>query len=119
MARPQRQWPRHLRSLLYAGIFGGIGLALGRSFDNPPEPGTAEDELELQNLREEFEELEVVADMREDPDFVEWEAYSNWMRGDKEHRLTSGPMSGSRGLAIQVGCLVFFHRYTPSFSLSG
>lgn len=45
--------------------------------------------------------------LRLDPKFVEWEAYEGVSTGDKEKRLTSGPLKGSRGLAVQVRRLLF------------
>ncbi|GAD97882.1 thioesterase family protein [Paecilomyces variotii No. 5] len=97
---------RSLRNLLYIAIFGGLGLSLGSRIEKliatPPEPDTEED-LELRrSIESAYERLPIVQAMRDDPDFEkEWTAYSNFSDEEKEHRLTSGPLKGGRGLAMQ------------------
>lgn len=50
----------------------------------------------------------IVQLLREDPDWEESDVYGNYSLEDKEHRLTSGPLKGSRGLGLQVGPFFFF-----------
>ncbi|KAL2842215.1 HotDog domain-containing protein [Aspergillus pseudoustus] len=96
-----------LRRLVYAGISGAIGYRLSRlqfnSMTSPaPLPGSEEDEYRMDRIEMFFEErLPIVKQLREDPDYVEVDVYGNYSWVDKEQRLTSGPLSGSGGLAFQ------------------
>lgn len=104
-------WPRRL---IYAGIFGLLGGLAGEwvnwKIGPPPAPGTDEDAVELDVIRYLYEtDLQVVKEQRNNPDCVESEVYENYSGEEKAHRLTSGPLSGSRGFGLQVG---------PSFVLS-
>lgn len=96
------RWPRHL---IYAALFGSLGLFSGglteRHLSIPPTPGSEEDVNALRLLSKAYEGLSIVQDLRNDPDYVEYEAYEDFSEEDKRHRLTSGPMSGSRGLGLQ------------------
>lgn len=69
----------------------------------PPVPGTDEDAREMKKIQEAINLLPIVRKLRDDPNYVEWEPYTNFSEEEKEHRLTSGPLKGSRGLAVQVG----------------
>ena len=77
----------------------------------PPLPGSAEDAVELDVIHFIFEnELPIVKELRNNPDYVESKVYENYSEEDKEHRLTSGPLRGSRGVALQVGlCACSLH----------
>ncbi|OAX84711.1 hypothetical protein ACJ72_00908 [Emergomyces africanus] len=96
---------RRLRSLVYVGIFGALGYGIGNALSsflaNPAPPGSPEDTQRVVHLRRVMDSLEVVKTLRADPDYVEWEAYDNFSEEEKPHRLTSGPLSGSRNLAVQ------------------
>ncbi|KKK18441.1 hypothetical protein P175DRAFT_0442156 [Aspergillus ochraceoroseus IBT 24754] len=97
------RWPRRL---IYAGIFGGLGLAAGKWMDNklavPPFPGTGEDERKMEEIRRTFEHgLPIVKQLREDPDYREADVYGNYLEEELRQRITSGPLRGSRGLAMQ------------------
>ncbi|PGH08642.1 hypothetical protein GX51_01162 [Blastomyces parvus] len=96
---------RRLRSLLYVAIFGSLGYTIGNALTtfltNPAPPGSHEDTLRVQYLRQVMDSLEMVKKLRADPDYVEWEAYSNFTEEEKPHRLTSGPLSGSRNIPVQ------------------
>jgi len=99
-------WPRRVRNLFYAGIFGGLGFYLGSELANrmapPLVPGTEEDVQKMKQIRDSFESLPVVKELRSDPaKFREWEAYSSFSGPEKQLRLTSGTFKGSRGLALQ------------------
>lgn len=106
---------RSLRNLIYIAIFGGLGLSLGSRIEKliatPPEPDTEEDTALRRSIEDAYERLPIVQALRDDPDFgKEWNAYSNFSEEEKEHRLTSGPLKGGRGLALQVrwSFFVFF-----------
>ncbi|KAL1970331.1 hypothetical protein VTN77DRAFT_5491 [Rasamsonia byssochlamydoides] len=103
-AAPQSQ-SKWARRLLYIGIFGGLGLYTGKAVMNtvsaPPAPGTAADARDMKAIQETVNLLPIVRELRNNSDYVEWEAYSNLMEEEKVHRLTSGPLRGSRGLATQ------------------
>ncbi|GFG10530.1 uncharacterized protein C26H8.11c [Aspergillus lentulus] len=97
------RWPRRLA---YAGIFGGLGVAAGKWMDEkvsaPAVPGTVEDAAKLEEITHVFEHgLPIVQELRNNPDYVESNAYEGFSEEDKAHRLTSGPLRGSRGLALQ------------------
>ncbi|KAA8643441.1 hypothetical protein EYZ11_008418 [Aspergillus tanneri] len=97
------KWPRRL---IYTGIFSGLGFATGRWVDGqisePAEPGTDEDIARLEGIYREYENgLPIVRQLRSDPDYVESDVYGNYSEEDKIGRLTSGPLRGSRGLALQ------------------
>ncbi|KAJ5571397.1 hypothetical protein N7535_005057 [Penicillium sp. DV-2018c] len=101
-----RQSSRWTRRLIYASIFGTLGLGAGKWFDNkvsaPPAPGTLEDQAELHEIQRVFDiGLPIVQELRRDPDYVEKEVYQNFEDEHKTHRLTSGPMAGSRSLGLQ------------------
>ncbi|KAF5865290.1 hypothetical protein ETB97_004498 [Aspergillus alliaceus] len=97
------KWPRRL---IYAGIFGGLGVAAGKWMDDkvsaPAEPGTREDTLKMEEIRRAYEiGLPIVQELRNNPDYVEADVYGNYTEDDKQQRLTSGPLKGSRALALQ------------------
>ncbi|KAK2777895.1 hypothetical protein FQN53_002030 [Emmonsiellopsis sp. PD_33] len=92
--------------LLDLVLFGGAGyfmpdLFLWDKVLRPPGPGSAEDVMELKILREKVAWLPIVQELRADPEYEEWEAYEDFEEEEKPHRLTSGPMSGSKGLGVQ------------------
>lgn len=77
---------------------------MDRKIGAPPLPGTEEDASEMRAIRYVFDNsLPVVVELRRNPDYVESEVYENYSEEDKAHRLSSGPLRGSRGLALQVG----------------
>lgn len=70
----------------------------------PPLPGTGEDASEMRAIRYIFDNgLPIVNELRRNPDYVESEVYENYSEEDRTHRLSSGPLRGSRGFALQVG----------------
>lgn len=97
------RWPRRI---LYMVLFGALGVYLGQKprqmMSTPLTPGTPEDGIIVAYLRQKLESLPIVKELRSNPDYVEHEAYSGFAEDDKLHRLTSGPLRGSRGLAVQV-----------------
>lgn len=106
-ARGQSKFPRRVRSLIYAAVFGSLGYTVVDTFverlsGEVPVPKSVEDEEALSVLRERFEKLPIVQDLRANPDYAEWEAYGNFTGEEKSHRLTSGVLNGSRGIGIQV-----------------
>ncbi|KAE8372244.1 HotDog domain-containing protein [Aspergillus bertholletiae] len=97
------KWPRRL---IYAGVFGGLGVAAGKWMDArisaPVEPETTEDGIKLEEIRRVYEiGLPIVQELRSNPDYVEVDVYGNFSEEDKKQRLTSGPLKGSRALAVQ------------------
>lgn len=64
--------------------------------------------MELQGIQRVFDVgLPIVQELRRNPDYVEKEVYDNFADEHKSHRLTSGPMAGSRGLGLQVSLVSF------------
>lgn len=104
------QSSKWLRRLAYAGIFGGLGMFAGTRIDEklaiPSVPGTTEDTNALERLQPVFDKATpVVMALRENPDYEESDVYGNYSEEDKASRLTSGPLRGIRGLALQVWLL--------------
>ncbi|PYI03022.1 hypothetical protein BO78DRAFT_350651 [Aspergillus sclerotiicarbonarius CBS 121057] len=102
LPQPSR-WPRRLA---YAAIFSGLGVAAGKWMDGkfaaPPLPGTEEDGKKLEEIHFIYEHgLPIVKELREHPDYIEADVYGNYTEEDKLQRLSSGPLRGSRGLALQ------------------
>ncbi|KAJ6015222.1 hypothetical protein N7540_009813 [Penicillium herquei] len=94
------------RRLIYAGIFGALGVWSGSRVDSffstPPEPGSVEDKKALQSIQRQFDvALPIVRELRRNPEYVESGVYGDFEEENKRHRLTSGPLAGSRGLAFQ------------------
>lgn len=103
-----REPSRWTRRLIYTGIFGTLGVGAGKWLDNkiaaPPAPGSLDDQLEIQEIQRVFDiGLPIVQELRRNPDYVEKDVYENFSDEHKTHRLTSGPLAGSRGLGLQVG----------------
>ncbi|KAI9933843.1 hypothetical protein ASPWEDRAFT_35784 [Aspergillus wentii DTO 134E9] len=97
------RWPRRL---IYAGIFGSLGISAGKWMDRkigePAIPGTEADAMELEEINRVYNfGLPIVQELRNNPDYVESDVYQNYTDEEKAHRLTSGPLAGSRALALQ------------------
>lgn len=102
---------RNVRRLLWTVLFGGIGyvgtLSLSAILNRPViEPGSPEDVEAQKRLQAKFNQLEIVQKLREDPEYVEWEAYGNFSPEEKDRRLTSGALKGTRGVSMQVCALL-------------
>ncbi|KAL1956393.1 hypothetical protein VTO42DRAFT_7376 [Malbranchea cinnamomea] len=95
----------NIRRVLYLIIFSSFGYfaSLPASRIRRPviEPGSVEDSEALKELSAKVEELDIVKKLRSSPDYVEWEAYSNFSPEEKERRLTSGSLKGTRGISMQ------------------
>ncbi|CRG86225.1 hypothetical protein PISL3812_03228 [Talaromyces islandicus] len=93
------------RRILWGSAFAGLGYYTGqqylKSFTSPAAPGTAEDTQRIEELQRLVDYLPVVQKLRKDPNYEEWDAYESFSDEDKEKRLSSGPLKGSRGLALQ------------------
>lgn len=101
------QSSKWLRRLVYAGIFGGLGMFAGTRVDEklaiPLVPGTKEDTSALERLQLVFDRATpVLMELRNNPDYEESDVYGNYSEEEKSSRLTSGPLRGTRGLALQV-----------------
>lgn len=70
------------------------------------EPDSPEDIAAREKLEAKFDNLDVVKELREDPDYEEWEPYGNFLPEEKDRRLTSGALKGTRGVSMQVCVLV-------------
>ncbi|KAL2002232.1 hypothetical protein VTN02DRAFT_379 [Thermoascus thermophilus] len=101
-SRPQSKWPRRLRTLLFMGIFGALGVYFDSSVPFvPPAPDTDEDAALIEKISRTLETYPITRELRKNPDYVEWDAYGSLSDEKKAHRLTSGPLRGARGLAVQ------------------
>lgn len=106
-----------LRRLAYATIFGGLGMLVGQRIEEkvaaPPVPGSLEDKIVMEELLRIYERaIPIVMELRSNPDYEESDVYQNYSEEENSHRLTAGPLRGSRGLALQVGfssCLAPAH----------
>lgn len=105
------------RRIFWGLLFGSLGYfstkSLVNAFFHPPEPGSEKDAIELKRLRKQVDRLPVVQKLRLDPMCDEWDAYEDFV--DKERRLTSGPLKGSRALGIQVSIRRFQIMIVSSF----
>jgi len=97
--------PRWPRRVLYMVLFGALGFYAGQKprqmMSSPLIPGTPEDEIIVAYLRKKLESLPLVQELKANPDYSEYEAYSGFSEEDRAHRLTTGPLRGSRGLPVQ------------------
>lgn len=102
-SRPIRRF-KWTRRIFWGLIFGSLGYYSAKpsvnAFFHPAEPGSKEDATQLERLRKLVDHLPVVQGLRLDPMCDEWDAYEDFV--DKERRLTSGPLKGSRALGVQV-----------------
>ncbi|PWY83494.1 hypothetical protein BO70DRAFT_335548 [Aspergillus heteromorphus CBS 117.55] len=108
--RPSR-WRRYSRYLSIVCRLGfcGVGLFAGWIAVDfvslrymPQVPGTSFDSLKLKSILADYEsEPPVVKALREDPYYIEADVYGNYTEEEKLQRLSSGPLGGSRGLALQ------------------
>lgn len=99
--RPRLPW-------IYATTFLFLGLATGqlvRLTVIPPPlpvPGSDHDAVLLDALHAQADALPIVRELRAHAaDWKEWPAYSAIRSPHREHRLSTGPMAGARGLGVQ------------------
>lgn len=101
---PGPRTKRNLRPYIYATTFLLLGSTAGSYVSHvvaPPAlplPGTPADLAFTSFLHAEAEKLPIVQSLSSDPTFSSWSAYSILSPEKAQHRLTSGPLSGSRGL---------------------
>lgn len=102
--QPNPRRPRR-RRLIYAAAFVLLGAILGtgaRVTLIPPDlpPAGSEQDLYLQDrIHAQGNALPIVQELSSDPAWTSWDAYSGVTAA--RSRITSGPMSGSAGLAFQ------------------
>jgi hypothetical protein len=95
---------RSLRPYIYATVFFLIGSAAGRFISlficppDPPLPGSAEDITSIAIIHKRAANLPIVQTLSNDPEWRSWYAYSKFTPEEKLHRITTGPLAGSRGL---------------------
>ncbi|KAJ5945986.1 hypothetical protein N7454_002825 [Penicillium verhagenii] len=96
---------RWTRRLIYASIFGALGVGAGAVLDSkiglPAQPGSREDKIYLEEIQTVFEGLPIVKELRDNPDCVESGVYEGLPEKSKAHRLTSKALAGSRGIGLQ------------------
>ena len=105
---------RWTRRLIYASIFGALGVAAGGVLDSkislPPQPGSSEDQIFMKEIQRVYERgLPIVQELRNNPDYEESGVYQGMPETSKVHRLTSSALAGSRGIALQVSRHGFQH----------
>lgn len=95
---------RSLRPYIYATLFfliGGLAGQYIRVVIIPPalpNPDTAEDAAQTAYIHKRAAKLAIVQALSEDPEWRSWDAYSTFTPAEKLHRMTTGPLGGSRGL---------------------
>jgi acyl-coenzyme A thioesterase PaaI-like protein len=97
---------RSLRPYIYATLFFLIGNLAGhfiRFIVIPPggplpAPGTPEDAALTAHIHKRAAQLPIVQALSEDPEWRSWDAYSTFTPEEKLHRITTGPLGGSRGI---------------------
>lgn len=76
---------------------------MDKKISAPPAPGTDENRREVEEIRQFYDlALPIVHDLRSHPDYVESGVYENYTEEQNAHRLTTGPLRGSGGFALQV-----------------
>jgi len=63
-----------------------------------PSPGTKEDIIMVEYLKRQAEKLPIVQSLSSDPNWEVDDAYQNVAGDDRNHRLTTGPLSGARAI---------------------
>ncbi|KAA8569427.1 hypothetical protein MFRU_004g02120 [Monilinia fructicola] len=112
---PSPKGKRSLRPTIYASLFLLIGLTAGQyvslvlSPPSLPEPSSPSDELMTSWLHAQASKLPLVQSLSEDPIWQSWDAYSTFTPEERPHRLTTGPLGGSRGIG---GYQRVFHNST-------
>ncbi|KAI2469704.1 HotDog domain-containing protein [Annulohypoxylon bovei var. microspora] len=104
----------HRRRLFYSAAFLILGLGLGTALrftlapPTPPLRGSDEDQYLAQEIRTRGSSLPLVQALSSDPSWTSWDAYSGFSSSPTatrskmvQSRITSGPLSGSRGLPFQ------------------
>jgi len=90
-----------------------VGQRIEEKVAAPPVPGSLEDKIVMEELLRIYERaIPIVMELRSNPDYEESDVYQNYSEEENSHRLTAGPLRGSRGLALQVGfssCLAPAH----------
>ncbi|KAH9888675.1 hypothetical protein F4778DRAFT_403688 [Xylariomycetidae sp. FL2044] len=98
---------RRSRGLYYSVLFLLAGVSLGTLFRHTvappalPEPGTQLDDDLVQRIRSRGDALPLVRALSADPSWTSWHASSGMPAAQRAARLTSGALSGARGLAYQ------------------
>ncbi|ESZ92412.1 hypothetical protein SBOR_7220 [Sclerotinia borealis F-4128] len=116
---PSPRKTRSLRPTIYASIFLLIGLTAGQYVSlvlSPPplpEPSSPPDELMTSWLHAQASKIPLVQSLTEDPIWQSWDAYSTFTPEERPHRLTTGPLGGSRGLGGYQR--VFYNSATGEF----
>lgn len=83
---------------LLAGSLVGWALTWVIDPAAPPEPGSLEDEETTRIVREQADRLPIVQSLTSDHVWKSWDAYSGIADEAKPHRITTGPLGGSRGV---------------------
>ncbi|KAI1101198.1 HotDog domain-containing protein [Jackrogersella minutella] len=99
---------RRRRGLFYSAAFLLVGLSLGSALRFTlappplPAPGSPEDEYLSEAIRSKGTSLAIVEGLSGDPAWTSWDAYSGYQSAQLvRSRITTGPLSGSRGLPFQ------------------
>ncbi|KAI0885981.1 HotDog domain-containing protein [Annulohypoxylon maeteangense] len=109
---PRRRRWRSSLIFLILGISLGTALRFTLSPPTPPAPGSDEDEYLTTQIRTQGASLALVQSLSQDPNYISWDAYSGFSSPPThtskpnhttvvQSRITSGPLSGSRGLPFQ------------------
>jgi hypothetical protein len=108
--------PPRWRSVAFKAIFLLYGFGQGFYFLGTyvrpplsPEPGKSGEQFIASQLRNLVEHIPKIKQLSKDPAWESWDAYSNLDEEGRKHHLTSGAMSGTRGLAVQR---VFWNKET-------
>ncbi|KAM3076452.1 hypothetical protein ACMFMG_007268 [Clarireedia jacksonii] len=113
---------RSLRPVIYASLFLFLGLTTGQYLSlviSPPplpEPNTTPDDLMTTFLHDQASKIPLVQSLSSDPTWQSWDAYSGFTPAERPHRLTTGPLGGTRGLG---GYQKIFYNASTGGALAG
>lgn len=101
---PNTKPKRSVRPYIYALLFFLLGQTAGDLSGTfailPPQPlpGTPADENQIAAITKLAENLPLVQSLSSDPNWTWHDAYHGFPAEEKPHRLTTGPLGGSRGI---------------------
>ena len=83
---------------LAVGLYAGNVAQFMAAPPPLPLPGSKADTILLESIKKKGERLPIVKSLTEDPNWTYYDAYEALTPEDRDHRLSTGPLGGGRGL---------------------